>query len=77
MGVQLCRRIEALDWDALSRELDEHGFAASQPVLFPDECEDVLSRARVDYDVVSSCYSRTAPGAQSRAHVIGIFHDAR
>lgn len=38
MSDQVSRRIEALDWDQLSRDLDEHGFAVTGPVLGADEC---------------------------------------
>jgi hypothetical protein len=38
MSDHVSRRIEALDWDELSRGLDEHGFAVTQPVTCADEC---------------------------------------
>jgi hypothetical protein len=31
-------RVHGLDWDALGAELDERGFALTEPVLVPDEC---------------------------------------
>ena len=32
-------RVHALDWDALETQLDARGFAVTDPVLDPDECE--------------------------------------
>jgi hypothetical protein len=34
-------RIGGLDWERLQRELDEHGFAVTGPVLTEDECADL------------------------------------
>jgi uncharacterized protein len=34
-------RVDALDWDALSARLDAQGFAVTEPVLAPEECEDL------------------------------------
>jgi hypothetical protein len=34
-------RVEALDWDALGARLDTDGFAVTEPVLAPEECEDL------------------------------------
>ena len=36
--MDLTDRIDALDWDALTRSLDEHGFAVTPPVLDAEEC---------------------------------------
>ena len=34
-------RIDALDWTDLRRDLDEQGFAVTEPVLHPDECREL------------------------------------
>ena len=36
--MDLTARIDALDWDALTRSLDDRGFAVTEPVLSADEC---------------------------------------
>jgi hypothetical protein len=34
-------RVRALDWTVLRRDLDERGFAVTDPVLSPDECREL------------------------------------
>jgi hypothetical protein len=34
-------RIAQLDWSELARELEEHGFAVTAPLLAPEECADL------------------------------------
>src|SRR6266542_2080905 len=36
-------RIEALDWDALERELWDFGYAKTPPVLMPAECTELVA----------------------------------
>ena len=37
-------RIDSLDWTDLRRDLDEQGFAVTEPVLHPDECRELAGR---------------------------------
>ena len=34
-------RVHALDWNVLRRDLDEQGFAVTDPILGPDECREL------------------------------------
>jgi hypothetical protein len=38
-GATLAQRVDALDWDDLRGQLDERGFAVSEPILGAAECE--------------------------------------
>jgi hypothetical protein len=37
-------RVDALDWTALTAQLDDRGFALTEPLLTPDECDDLAAR---------------------------------
>jgi uncharacterized protein len=39
----LADRVDALDWDALGATLDDRGFAVTEPLLDPGECEDLAA----------------------------------
>ena len=39
----LARRIDDVDWTALARDLDTQGYALTDTVLTPDECEHVAA----------------------------------
>jgi hypothetical protein len=39
----LADRVDALDWDALGATLDDRGFAVTEPLLHPDECDDLAA----------------------------------
>ena len=39
----LADRVDALDWDALGATLDDRGFAITEPLLHPDECDDLAA----------------------------------
>jgi len=39
----LSRRIAALDWEAITRSLDEDGFATTAPLLTPEECDALIA----------------------------------
>jgi hypothetical protein len=41
--MDLTDRIDALDWDALNRSLDERGFAVTPPVLSAGECRELAA----------------------------------
>jgi hypothetical protein len=36
-------RIEALDWDGLTRDLDERGYTRTTPILTPEECHALIA----------------------------------
>jgi hypothetical protein len=36
-------RVEALDWDALRAQLDDHGYAITPPILDAKECDDLAA----------------------------------
>jgi hypothetical protein len=56
MNVGIKERIEALDWDAIARSLDERGYATTRPLLKAAECRGLIAmypdrakfRSRVD-----------------------------
>jgi hypothetical protein len=56
MTAPIAARLGALDWGAIERSLDEHGYARTPPVLTPDECAALIAlfpdrrrfRSRVD-----------------------------
>ncbi len=39
----LAGRVGALDWPALARDLDSHGYALTDAVLTPDECKELAA----------------------------------
>ena len=41
--MDLTDRIDALDWKALTRSLDDRGFAVSPPVLSAGECRELAA----------------------------------
>jgi uncharacterized protein len=40
-ATKLQDRVDALDWTALRRDLDERGFAVTDPILSPEECREL------------------------------------
>src|SRR4051794_13082190 len=40
----LAARVDALPWDALHGELDDHGFAVTPPLLTATECDDLAAQ---------------------------------
>jgi hypothetical protein len=53
--MKLLERIERLDWEALERDLDAHGYARTPRLLMPKECDELIGlyetgtfRKRVD-----------------------------
>ena len=54
--VDIARRVDALDWPAIDRNLSELGYAKTPPLLTPEECDDLIAlypddarfRSRID-----------------------------
>ncbi|GIP26867.1 prolyl 4-hydroxylase [Paenibacillus sp. J23TS9] len=43
MDKELSKRMAALDWTLLQRNLDEQGFATFPPILDPDQCSNIMA----------------------------------